>query len=385
MNPPHRPYWSDPLTWISHLGIFVFGIGLATLGAILPSLFESIRLNPAEAGSLFLFLNLGSLAATLFGGPAFDRHGYRAILALSAVACASGLAWLAEAGAYPALAGGSFLLGLGGGGLNVGSNALVADLHPDRPGVALNRIGIFFGLGTFTIPILIGSLLTRLGLQGILLSAAGLTFVSAVVFATARFPAAKHSGGFPVTQAAKMLRDPFVLLLAVLLFFESGNEIATSGWLTTFAVDQLGASTSGASFYLSVLWGALVLGRLAASWVLTRYRPESVVQASALGAGFALAILVIAGGPASGFLLSGALGFSMAFIFPTVMGQASSRYPALSGTVLGALITVALTGGMLMPWLAGVVSSSAGVRAGLALPCVGFLAVAILQGLARRR
>lgn len=366
------------------MGIFVFGIALATLGAILPSLFESIRINPAEAGSLFLFLNLGSLLVTMLGGAAFDRFGYRVILALSALGCGGGLAGLAVAGSYPQLVAGSFLLGLGGGGLNVGTNALVADLQPDRQAVALNRLGIFFGLGTFTIPFVIGSLLTQLGLKGILLLAAGLSLLSGLAFLLPRFPAPKHAGGFPIGSAIRLLRDPFILLLALLLFFQSGNEITTSGWLTTFAVSQFGATPASASFYLSVLWGSLILGRLAAAWFLTRIQPATVVQVSASASAVALTLLIFLGGPLSGFFFSALLGFCMAFIFPTVMGEASSRYPAFSGTVIGILLTVALSGGMLVPWLAGLMASTAGVWAGLLLPCLGFLLVVILQGLARR-
>ncbi len=384
MQTAGRLYWSDPLTWASHLGIFVFGIALATLGSILPPLFESIRLNPAEGGSLFLFLNLGALLVTLFGGPTFDRFGYRLFLVLSASSCAVGLGLLAAAETYGVLVAGSFLLGLGGGGLNVGTNALVADLYPDRAAVALNRLGIFFGLGTFTIPLVIGALLNRLGLAGILLATGGLALLTALVFAVARFPAPKQAAGFPVAQALGLLRDPLILVLAVLLFFQSGNEITTSGWLTSFAVERLGASPGGASFYLSMFWGALILGRFAASWALQRFPPAAVVQVGALGSAVSLGLLLGFGGSLSGYLYSGLTGLFMALIFPTVIGHASSRYPALSGTVIGVLMSVALTGGMLAPWAAGLLAEWGGMTAALTLPCAGFLVVFALQGLARR-
>ncbi|HRV09285.1 MAG TPA: hypothetical protein P5568_12540, partial [Acidobacteriota bacterium] len=86
----------------------------------------------------------------------------------------------------------------------------------------------------------------------------------------------------------------------------------------------------------------------------------------------------------TGFLLSGLIGFCTAFIFPTVMGQASARYPAFSGTVIGGLMAVALVGGMLGPWVAGIVANHASVSAALLLPLVGFLAVFGLQTLARK-
>lgn len=384
MEASNRRYWSDGLTWAAHLGIFIFGVALATLGAILPALVERVGMNPAEAGSLFLFLSFGALVVTLFGGPAIDRYGYRFLLVFSGLTCAAGLAGLAGVAGFPALVIASFLLGLGGGGLNTGTNALVAELYPERPAVALNRLGVFFGLGTFAIPLVIGMLVDRLGLSGILYVTAAFSAACALIYLVARLPRPKQAGGFPFRQALDMFRHPLMLLLALLLFFQSGNEITTGGWLTTFAVERLGASQAGASFYLTAFWGALVLGRFAAGWALQRMAPASVVQTGALGAGLALALLLAVGGQVSGYFLSGLTGFFMALIFPTVIGIASSRYPELSGTVIGLLMAVALTGGMLAPLLTGVVASTVGIRLALLLPCCGFLIVCVLQGFARR-
>ena len=218
-----RNYWTDPLTWSCNLGIFVFGIVLAVLGAILPSLFLSIQLNPTQAGSLFLFLNLGALMVTLAGGPSFDRFGYRRILILSSLLATAGAVTLGLAGHYEALCLGSFVLGLGGGGLNLGTNALVSELYPSREGVALNRLGVFFGLGTLFIPLCIGLLLNAFGLRTILFLAGAVALLPAMMYFFLPFPSAKHAGGFPFREAASLLRSPFVLLLGLLLFFQSGN------------------------------------------------------------------------------------------------------------------------------------------------------------------
>jgi len=41
-------------------GMFVFGIVMAVLGAILPSLFDRIRFDKSAAGNLFLYMNSSS-------------------------------------------------------------------------------------------------------------------------------------------------------------------------------------------------------------------------------------------------------------------------------------------------------------------------------------
>jgi MFS family permease len=55
------------------------------------------------------------------------------------------------------------VLGLAGGVINGGSNALINDLHPSRRAAALNFLGIFFGIGAMLIPLIIGSFLHQLG------------------------------------------------------------------------------------------------------------------------------------------------------------------------------------------------------------------------------
>jgi fucose permease len=77
-------------------------------------------------------------------------------------------------------------------------------------------------------------------------------------------------------------------------------------------------------------------------------------------------------------------GLALAGIFPTVLGIAGARYPGHSGTVFGILFTVALTGGMTLPWLAGHLAAWAGLRVVFVLVAANFVAVALLNAVARR-
>jgi fucose permease len=78
-----------------------------------------------------------------------------------------------------------------------------------------------------------------------------------------------------------------------------------------------------------------------------------------------------------------ALGATLAGIFPAVLGVAGSRFPAHSGTVFGLLFTMALTGGMTLPWVTGQAAAAWGLRRALGLVAAQFLAVAALQWLVR--
>jgi fucose permease len=70
--------------------------------------------------------------------------------------------------------------------------------------------------------------------------------------------------------------------------------------------------------------------------------------------------------------------FALAGIFPTVLGMAGAQFPTRTGTVFGVLFTLALTGGMTLPGVAGHLAAASGVRAVLVLGAAGFVAVTLL-------
>jgi fucose permease len=78
------------------------------------------------------------------------------------------------------------------------------------------------------------------------------------------------------------------------------------------------------------------------------------------------------------------VGAALAGVFPTALGIVGARYPGFTGTVFGLLLTAALTGGMLLPWLTGQVGEARGLRPALGVVAAQFLAIAALAALARR-
>ena len=57
--------------------MFVFGIVMALLGAILPSLAGRLQFETADIGTLFLVMNGAMLASSLALGLAMDRFGMK--------------------------------------------------------------------------------------------------------------------------------------------------------------------------------------------------------------------------------------------------------------------------------------------------------------------
>ena len=360
-------------------GMFVFGIVMAILGAILPSLFATIALDKAEAGNLFLVMNFAMLIMSLAFGPVVDRFGFKAFLLGSAVLVAASLVLLSTAASYPVVLAAVAVLGFAGGGINGGANALTADLNPERRGAALNVLGTFFGFGALTMPFLIGALLQHLGLRAILTIAALLSLVPAVMYAVLRFPRPKHEQGFPLARAAHVVGNPLLWLCAFLLFFQSANEFTVGGWLSSYLSEVIGFAPAAASLVLAGYWAAMMSGRFVSSRIVGRLGNARLVLASAVLA-FA-ASLIAAFAQSQLVACAGAilLGLGFAAIFPSTLAVIGEAFPAFTGTAFSVAFVVALSGGMTAPWLTGRIAADSGLRQGMLVPVVACAAIVVLQ------
>jgi fucose permease len=156
-----------------------------------------------------------------------------------------------------------------------------------------------------------------------------------------------------------------LLLIGLMAFLESGMEITVGGWTSTFAREALTLSGRGALFFLSLYWLGMMAARLVLGWLLQRVAPRLVVAGSlALAFGGVLVLLFSRAAPlaALGVFVVGA-GF--AAVFPVLLSWLGERYQALSGTAFSIALVMALAGGMVLPYLTGVLGERFGMRASL--------------------
>jgi MFS transporter, FHS family, glucose/mannose:H+ symporter len=360
-------------------GIFVFGIVMAVLGTLfgLPEMRARLQINLAQQGNMFLLLYVGIFIATLAAGPAIDAIGNKAILIVSSLLVAAGMAGFAYAhslasGAMPAV-----LVGCGGGGLNTSTNALVSDLFGEKRGSMLNLLGIFYGIGALCIPLLAAAITGHFAIAPQLLFCAALATICAILFATMHFPKAAAAQTFAWRDAFAVAKYPGVLVLGFLLFCQSGNEASIAGWTSTY-VGEAGVRAQIATFVLAGYWAALMIGRLLVARLLRSVSKEQLVLGSGIGA--LLGALILLTNRSREMLIVGVLviGFSYAGIFPTALAIAGDAYQRMAGTVFGLLIATALVGGMSFPWAVGQISQRWGIRYGMLIPLLGAAGICVL-------
>jgi MFS transporter, FHS family, glucose/mannose:H+ symporter len=367
------------------LGMLTFGIVLTILGAVLPDIVARFGIDKTQAGSLFLLMTFGILTGTLVFGPMVDRYGFKGMLLFGIVLIAIGLEGIAFAPSMGALRIAIAIIGFGGGIINGGTNAIVADISTEGKHASLNLLGVFFGIGAVGVPFALAMTSGQFSSASLIAGVGALVAIPFLYIAITPFPAPKHDQGFPITAAGALLREPLLLLMGVMLFLESGMEIAVGGWTSTFVNEELAVGPQKALIILSLYWLGMMMGRMTLGTVLRNVRPVRLMF-GCIAIGFTGTVLLLfTHNVAAAVLGVFMLGVGFAAAFPTVLGFVGERYAALSGTAFSLVIAIALLGGMFLPWLMGVVADRYGMRGSFVIVPVALAILAILLGILSRR
>jgi len=149
------------LIFAAIVAIFVYGMIAAMLGTILPDLSGRFHLTPAQNGTIAFAQALGLIIASIGVGPLLDSEGKKIGLILGLAFIAIALYALPRSQGFRSIVVLLFLLGVGGGIVVTGANALVSDVSEAHRGIALNLVNLFFGLGGLATPFLSANLFER--------------------------------------------------------------------------------------------------------------------------------------------------------------------------------------------------------------------------------
>lgn len=342
-------------------GMLLFGMAMLSLGTVNTFLVVRFGLDPFGVASLAGLLPFGILAGSLIFGPVVDRFGYKIPLSVAALLIAAGFETVAAAASFIPVQGAFFLIGLGGGVLNGGTNALVADISGENRESRLSILGVFFGVGALGMP-MVTALLLRSFTPAAIVAGFGLAILLPVAyFLWIRFPAPKQVQGFPIKEGAALARDATLLLLSMVLFFESAAEGLVNNWTPAFlqGARELGADES--LYMLTLLSASLTLTRLVLGGLLKRISRTIVLVASPLVAAAGVVLLGVAPGLSAASVAMVLIGIGYAAAFPVVLGIVGGLFPRLSGTAFGIALVIALTGNTAMNTLLGAASRAWGI------------------------
>lgn len=356
--------------------MFIFGIVLFLMGALLPTLHVTKR-HGVNLGSIPL---VGILIATVFAGPILDLHGAKKMMIAALALIAASLAILPALHVYWQLEICCLAYGLGGGILNTSTNVLIADLNTESRASALNLLGFFFSGGAVLAPLLTSAAGGGLATGTVLRLLAGVTAAILIPVVLFRFPAPLQAG-VRIRNLFSVLNQPLVWLFGVILIFESGSENCIFVWTGKIATEVLNTTPARGGLALVTLAAALGIGRLVAMLWLRWLGNLGTIWLSAVLILVGVALAAAARSLFGMNIAMAVIGLGIAGIYPTVLGIAGNRFSGETGTVFGAIIALGLLGGTAGP-TAGQYVAGYGPLHVLWIPAVCAVAVAVLTAVA---
>ncbi|MEQ1949232.1 MAG: MFS transporter [Bryobacteraceae bacterium] len=353
-------------------GLFVSGMLLAYLGAILPAWGHHALAEYWVIGLYFVALFAGLLGSVAASASLLANKGIG--WALSAGCAAAAVAFLYLAFFSPPFSPwfrmpGLMVLGAAAGLLHTAIFHAISPMYRHDPAATVNLGGALFGLGCMAVAFGISQAFYFYTPSAIQVWLAVIPAFFAIAYARTPF------GPDSVVQTTHVLLDelksPAAVLFSLVLFFQFGNEWAIAGWLPLFLSQRLGLSPSSSIGLLAFYWLALLVGRVLAQWVLPRVRHSRVLVGCVLLSMFACTLLVLTDnefGAVLGVLL---LGASFAPIYPLVVERIGNRFPDYHPGVYNGIFSFAIGGGLLAPCSLGYFAWLIDVRVVMFLPLIG--------------
>ncbi|MGZ5133673.1 MAG: MFS transporter [Flavitalea sp.] len=348
--------------WGACCGILLFGIGLITLGSVVPDLRVKFGLDEISSGTLFSIMPFGILTGSLLFGPICDKYGYKLLLIVSCILLFLGFEGIAYAPSVTLLKFSVFFFGLGGGAINGATNAVVSDITPEDKGAELSILGVFFGIGALGMPMILGLLKNDLSFETILGMVGVFALTIVVFFALIRFPEPKQKQGFPIRQSFRLLKDNLLLLIAFFLFCQSSFEAIINNWTTSFLVSRLRVDANEALYALSLFIAGLTVMRLLIGTVLRKVNDFTIMFVSFGLILSGLLVLKTSSSLSIAMIALILLGAGLAAGFPIMFGIVGKRYTSLSGTAFSFILVIALIGNMIVNYGMGIIAEHFGVQ-----------------------
>ncbi|MFD4869757.1 MFS transporter [Streptomyces sp. NPDC058412] len=334
----------------SCLAFVLIGALQALYGPAIPALRDEYGISPAAAGLSLSAHFAGALLGVLIYHLLRGRLNNRMLLGGSYLLMAVGAVVFAFSPSWSLALAGTFVIGLGFGGIDCGLNRLFAVGFGHRGTAMLNLLNGHFGIGAIAGPALIG----RFGADSYPELFVGAGVISLLILVTLGGVAAREPAPAPVSADSASVGGARVLpIIGVFIgvyVLHVAIETGVGGWEPTH-LEAVGYGTATAATATSAYWAAMTIGRFVAAPISLRWSAPSILLVSCVGmAGFLLLATVPALAPYAYF----GVGLMIAPIFPTCLPWLNRAVPGVAAA--GAyVIAASMIGGVAFPPLLGAV------------------------------
>lgn len=346
------------------------GLVLIMLGAILPDLKADYALSYQVGGALLSVQSVGYVLAGLLAGYLPLMLGIKKSFILIQFSVTLGFVMLLISGNPVWLLAAMFLIGIGKGGIT-NYNNLLMNIYSEGNAGPLNILHACFAAGAVIAPLIALAVSGwRMAVTiGCICCAASLVFLFLAGFSDKDLETSDASDGGADDTRKKKVDYGFFLekifwVTVVICFFYQAVEASFMGWMTSFLVDTGVMEASLAQFTTSVLWMALMAGRLLCSLAATRFSPRHIILALTVITTVFMVLLLQSSSPVGLIIATAGIGLGMSGMFGTSVSNAGdifSRYPVC----MGFFVFMTSMGAIVAPAIIGIVANTAGMHTGM--------------------
>ncbi len=351
---------------------FVNGIFAMVMGSLLPLISQEYGLSDTVSGALISAHSVGNLIAGFVAGvlPAYLGRK-RSIIVLSSFVTV-GFLIMVTTGSTLLLLTAFLFTGLSRGSVSNFNNTMVNEVSDSSPS-ALNFLHSIFAVGAILAPLVVIFSTKLVGINGWRLTSAiiiVMTFTSLLLFSrmkikeTVKLKEKTLSYGF--------LKSKGFWINAGILFFYLAGESTINGWIVKYFVDAQIMSIGYAQVLASILWAAILVGRLTVGIVGSKFKKEHILLATTSSTVVFYFLLLSTTNVTVITIAIIGIGLSMAGIYPTTVsnvGKTIKDYPM----AMGVLLVLGGTGAIFMPMLTGALSDAYGIYAGMSAIVVALI------------
>lgn len=338
-----------PILLVSFAAFFLLGALQALYGPSFPLLRDRFGVGLDQVSLVVSAQFLGSFAAIIGSAALLRLFGYRRVLLAGAGCLAVGMFGVVLAPSWWLLLAAAGLGGVGFGLLNVSGNLMVAVAFRPNAAPALNLINAVFGIGAVVGPLLVAVSEPRFGPPFLIVGAAGLLLAVAVFNLKAPEVTVPQADALPLAWSS-------VAGFVMLYVFYVSAEVGVTSWETEYLTPQFGAVA--AAGFTSLYWGAITVGRVLATPLSARIRPQHMVLGAAA---LSLVFMVLAHVVELAPLAYALVGLSLAPIFPTGLAWLTEVFPQRAEQVTPLVVAAANLGPTVSAPLIGLAVGFGGV------------------------
>lgn len=329
-------------------------------GLFIPSFKFEFKISDSDISYLVLASSLGYIIFQYVGGILIEKFQHKKVYLLGFIVAIVSFLIIYFSRTYLLLIIAMFIFNIGISLISICTNSLMPAVFIGYQAVLMNMTHFCYGLGT-TSGQRIGGIMLQEGVgwrELYLLSGAayGVLFIALLFI---KLPGIHVESEKSIISFKEVMKNKLANLFIIAIGFYICAEVSVSYWFVNFLGIRYNFNVDKSSFYLSMFFLLLTIGRLLGGFVVDRVgHIKSLIIF--LSTAFALFTIGLVGGKSLIILISAA-GLFYSIVFPTFVVTVNNAFKENTSYILGVIMTFSSGVNMVINFFVGYLNDYIGV------------------------